>query len=155
MKSLAIVVALLAAGPAHADLLATLTARPKPGLWAFTSQGRKQPQYFCMTEQERAGGLRRTVDSLRQLGCRPTKESSSGDDFEILLNCASPNPVLGRFEVRLAGTVRADSMRFRTEMSGGGAMLRQSRSAGMDAPDEWRWQRPCRAGEQPGLQVRP
>lgn len=140
----------LACPAAHADAVSEIFQRQRPGLWESkpASPG-AAPLRICATEKTKAGGLQLTLDSLQQLGCRRVRDEVDGDRFRIELKCASANPDLGNFEMSMEGVVRADYMRSRGDIRGGGPLIQaMARSPELRA-NEWRWVRPCTASDSP------
>jgi len=141
---------LMVAGTASSGTIDEVLMRQKNGMWETTSAtGSKS--LFCVTDSVKVGAQKQTLESMKQLGCRTVKDVVSGDDYEIHLDCA--NPTFGKFQMTMKGTVRANYMSDSGTITGGGEFM-QSLAKNPDLQGaEWRWLRPCKAGEKPGLQV--
>jgi hypothetical protein len=149
-------IAVLACAPApfvHAGTLDDVVKMQKNGLWELRVPGQAgKPLLFCVNDENKIGGLQQTRNAVKSLGCKPEKEVLSGDQFELVLSCASANPQLGNFRMVMKGTARPDYQSSMTTVTGGGQMIQTLFPQGKEGGGENRWLRPCRADEKPGLQ---
>jgi len=141
--------AALFAAATHAGTIEDVLMRQKNGLWESTVAG-GQKLLFCVTDSVKVGAQKQTLESMQQLGCKTMKDVVSGDDYEIRLDCASPT--LGKFQMTMEGTVRSDYMTSRGSFVGGGELIQSLAADPNLKGEEWRWLRPCKANERPGLQ---
>lgn len=137
------------AGLVHAGTIDEVLMRQKNGMWETVSAtGTKT--FFCVTDSVKVGAQKQTLESMTQLGCRTVKDVVNGDDYEMHLDC--DHPTFGKFQMTMKGTVRATYMSDSGTIKGGGEFIQSlARNPELQGA-EWRWLRPCKAGEKPGLQ---
>jgi hypothetical protein len=143
------VAGLLVAGAASSGTIDDVLMRQKNGMWETTSATGKKT-LFCVTDSVKVGAQKQTLESMKELGCRTVKDVVKGDDYELHHDCA--NPTFGKFQMTMKGTVRSDFMSNSGTITGGGEFIQSLAKNPELQGEEWRWLRPCRAGEKPGLQ---
>jgi hypothetical protein len=152
---------LVVAGVGFAGVSATAAAgaidevmkMQKNGMWEMKPPGQKgKPLLFCVTNSTKIGGLEETRKAVASLGCKTEKDSLKGEQYEIALACSNADPNLGNFRMVMKGTARSDYQSGDTVITGGGKMIQMLFPSGKEGGGENRWLRPCKAGEQPGLQ---
>lgn len=147
--------AVLASGasPASAGAIEDVMKMQKNGMWEMKPPGHTgKPFLFCVTHAVKIGGLKETVEAVRSLGCRTEQDTLRGDQYEVVLDCRSPEPDVGNFRMVIKGTARPDYQSGTTMVTGGGPLIKRLFPSGKKGGGESRWLRPCKAGEKPGLQ---
>jgi hypothetical protein len=141
------------ASAAHAGAIEDVMRMQKNGLWELKPPGHAgAPLQFCVTDTTKIGGLRETQDAVKSLGCRTERDALKGDQYEIALNCSSPQPEVGNFRMVMTGSARPDFQSGKTTVTGGGRMIQMLFPSGKEGGGENRWVRPCKPDEKPGLQ---
>jgi hypothetical protein len=145
--------AVVFASAAHAGAIEDVMRMQKNGLWELKPPGHAgAPLQFCVTDTTKIGGLRETQDAVKSLGCRTERDALKGDQYEIALNCSSPQPEVGNFRMVMTGSARPDFQSGKTTVTGGGRMIQMLFPSGKEGGGENRWVRPCKPDEKPGLQ---
>jgi hypothetical protein len=145
--------AVVFAPAAHAGAIEDVMRMQKNGLWELKPPGHAgAPLQFCVTDTTKIGGLRETQDAVKSLGCRTERDALKGDQYEIALNCSSPQPEVGNFRMVMTGSARPDFQSGKTTVTGGGRMIQMLFPSGKEGGGENRWVRPCKPDEKPGLQ---
>ncbi|MCS6921652.1 MAG: hypothetical protein NZM07_07045 [Elioraea sp.] len=148
----ALAASLGAAGTASAGAYDEITRMQKNGMWELRPPaGKGKPVLFCVTDSTKIGAL----DTMREVVgdmCKTEKDSLRGDQYEIVMACSSKDPDVGNFRMVMKGTARPDYQTGTTTVSGGGKMIQMLFPTGNEGGGEFRWLRPCKAGEKPGPQ---
>jgi hypothetical protein len=122
--------------------------RQRNGLWEMSSGGKTRS--FCVTETVKLEAQKQMAEAMRQLGCRTTRESFSGSEYEIHLDCS--HPTLGPFQMSLKARLEAERLTARSTIAGQSPLVRSIAASPDLEEQEWRWVRACRPDEKPGLQ---
>jgi hypothetical protein len=149
-----VALALAFSGTVEGATFEEIVTRQRNGMWEIRRVGSSQPpSLFCVTDEAKLDARVETDKAVKQLGCERQTEAVDGDRFELHWRCDSDNPTLGRFEITSKGTLSSDQLRFESAVSGGGPLI-QAIAPTLNGTQEWRWLRPCRPGDKPGLQGR-
>ena len=119
---------------AHAGAIDDVMKMQKNGLWEIKPPGHTgAPLQFCVTDTTKIGGLRQTQDAVKSLGCKTEKDVLKGGQYEIALNCSSPQPEVGNFRMVMTGSARPDFQSGKTTVTGGGRMIQMLFPSGKEA----------------------
>lgn len=150
--------------PAAAATLGELLARLKVGMWEIRSTGdalsfdpsgklksETRVSYTCVTEKIRAELFKPGPGGVPGgSGCKIRSEKVSGENFEVIIDCVSPE--FGESRLRMSGTIRPEQQRVETRLTFASPPPAFGGVSEMRDVSESRWLRACRADEKPGPQ---